>query len=141
VWAAAELLWFRYHRADGVRVGVTPGTGDQEEFDFEPTVRLTAGVVRDDGLGVRIRYWEFDHNSNGDGDGDRLDVDTYLVDFELFDTFCLNRNWDLEIAGGIRCNEFLETMLDLGVPNVPRINSFTGFGVLASAELRRAIGA
>jgi hypothetical protein len=137
LWASAELLWFRYHRADGVRVGVD-GL-DPEEFDFEPTLRLTAGWVRDDGLGVRLRYWEFDHNSNNDGDDERLFVDTYTFDFELFDTFCLNRNWDLEIAAGIRYNEFSEVMFDPQGPDV-RLNAFQGFGVLAGAELRRCIG-
>jgi hypothetical protein len=138
LWVSAELMWFRYHRADGVRVGV--GAGDDEEFDFEPTLRLTAGWVGEDGLGARLRYWEFDHNSNGDGDADRLFVDTYTFDFEVFDTFCLNRNWDLELAAGIRYNEFEERMLDIGAPDVARLNAFSGIGVISSAEVRRLVG-
>jgi hypothetical protein len=132
-----EVIWLRYHRADGVRVG-TDG-GDDEEFDFEITPRLTVGWVRSDGLGARIRYWEFDHNSNDDGDVDRLDVDTYTWDFETFDTFCLNRNWDLEIAAGARYNEFREAMIDPG-DNQVRLNSFSGYGGLVGAELRRLVG-
>jgi hypothetical protein len=139
-WASAELLWFRYHRADGVRVG-TAEEGDNAEFDFEITPRLTVGYVRDDGLGVRIRYWEFDHNADAFEDGgSRLSVDTYTFDLEVFDTFCLNRNWDLEIAAGIRHNEFLESMVDIPGDNDFRFNSFQGFGVLAGVELRRCIG-
>src|SRR5262249_4612346 len=58
-------------------------------------------------------------------------------DFEVFDTFCLNRNWDLEVAAGIRYNEFRETMTD----NFEfRSNEFTGWGIVASAELRRLVG-
>jgi hypothetical protein len=134
-----ELVWFRYHRADGVRVGVNANLGDEEEFDFEITPRLTVGWVRSDGLGARIRYWEFDHNSNDDGDADSLDVDTYTWDFETFDTFCLNRNWDLEIAAGARYNEFREAMIDPG-NNEVRLNSFSGYGGLVGAELRRLVG-
>ncbi len=137
LWVSAELIWFRYHRADGVRVGV--GDREDEEFDFEVTPRLTVGWVRSDGLGARIRYWEFDHNSNEDGDADHLDVDTYTWDFEVFDTFCLNRNWDLEIASGVRYNEFREAMFDPAVNDV-RLNSFSGYGGLLSAELRRLVG-
>jgi hypothetical protein len=140
LWATAELMFFRYHRADGVRVGVDDGEG--AEFDFEITPRLTVGWVRDDGLGVRVRYWEFDHNAAAlgpDEPGSRLDVDTYTFDFELFDTFCLNRNWDLELSAGIRYCDFLEVMVD-GDAGEVRLNSFTGFGGVAAAELRRCIG-
>ncbi len=137
IWAMGELLFLRYHRADGVRVGV--GNGEDEEFDFDMTPRLSVGWVRSDGLGARIRYWQFDHNSNDDGDADHLDLDTYTWDLETFDTFCLNRNWDLELAAGIRYNEFREAMFDPAVNDV-RLNSFTGYGGLVSAELRRCVG-
>jgi hypothetical protein len=139
VWASVEWLFFRYHRADGVRVGVDANEG--VEFDFESTLRLTAGVVRDDGVGVRIRWWEFDHTQPAfEGGGSAMRVNTYTFDFELFDTFCLNRNWDLEIAGGVRCCEFEETMQDIPGDAETRFNYFTGFGVLGGAELRRVIG-
>jgi hypothetical protein len=139
LWASAELLWFRYHRADGVRVGVE--ANEQAEFDFEITPRLTAGWVRNDGLGIRARWWEFVHRQDAvEGGGSAVDVDTYTFDVELFDTFCLNRNWDLEIAGGIRTCEFDEVLLDIPGDNEVRVNNFTGFGVVTSAELRRVIG-
>jgi hypothetical protein len=148
IWASAELLFFRYHRADGAREGVLPN--EFNEFDFETTPRLTVGWVRCDGLGARIRYWEFDHCApvSGpdplivNGETGSLCVDTYTLDFEVFDTFCLNRNWNLELAAGIRYNEFLEIMSDnegFGVIE-DRLNSFSGFGVVASAEVRTRIG-
>jgi hypothetical protein len=140
LWVSAELMWFRYHRADGVRVGVD--AGEDAEFDFEITPRLTAGWVGQDGLGARLRYWEFDHSADAaEAGGSSLNVDTYVFDFEVFDTFCLNRNWDLELAAGIRYNEFLEVMVDIPAgENEVRLNSFSGFGVLSSAELRRLVG-
>jgi hypothetical protein len=142
------LLFFRYHRADGAREGVLPN--EFNEFDFEITPRITVGWVNCDGLGVRVRFWEFDHCAQVAGPDPliidegtfSLCVDTYTLDFEVFDTFCLNRNWDLELAAGIRYNEFLETMADdegFGLVE-NRLNSFSGIGVVASAELRRLVG-
>jgi hypothetical protein len=92
-------------------------------------------------LGVRTRYWEFDHAIDAvEGGGSALIVDTYTWDFEVFDTFCLNRNWDLEIAAGIRYTDYAEIMADIVGDNDVRLNAFTGFGGLASAEVRRCVG-
>jgi hypothetical protein len=137
-----EALWFRYHRADGVRVGVN--AGEDVEFDFEITPRITVGWVGPDGLGARLRFWEFDHNGDALDQalepGSQVQVDTYLFDLEVFDTFCLNQQWDLELSAGIRYCEFLEQMQDIDAAET-RLNAFTGFGGLASAELRRGVGA
>src|SRR5205085_11483622 len=83
IWASAELMWFKYHRADGARVSnettnaaAVPGD-DDVTFDFEATPRFTVGYVRDDGLGVRARYWDFRHtqaNGVGTTDQDALSV-------------------------------------------------------------------
>src|SRR5439155_19663299 len=111
----AELMWFRYHRADGARVSnETARNGDDDvPFDFEITPRFSAGFVRGDGLGVRARYWRFDHTAikgAGTGDQDALSVNTYTIDWEVFDTFTLNCNWDVEVAAGIRYCHFREDM-------------------------------
>jgi hypothetical protein len=105
------------------------------------------GWVRHDGLGVRARYWEFDHcapPAQADPLTATLCVDTYTFDVETFDTFCLNRNWDLEVSFGIRYTEFAEVMTDddrnaLDGIDVRR-NTFSGYGGVAALELRRAIG-
>jgi hypothetical protein len=139
-WAMGELLWFKYHRADGARVG-TGEVGDDADAEFEMTPRLTVGYVRCDGLGVRARYWQFDHAIDVvENAGSALVVDTYTFDFEVFDTFCLNPSWDLELAAGIRYTDFLEVMADIPGDNDIRFNEFTGFGGVVSAELRRCIG-
>jgi hypothetical protein len=141
-WGELELMFFRYHRADGVRVGDFEPAEDVE-FDFEITPRITFGWVRSDGLGARIRWWEFDHDALGSAPGafqpqPALSVDTYNWDFEVFDTFALNCNWDLEIAGGIRYNEFEES--GLNSENEVILNQFSGWGGVASAEMRRCVG-
>jgi hypothetical protein len=134
-----EALWFRYHRADGVRVGVAADEG--VEFDFEITPRLTVGYAGKDGGGARLRWWQFDHRQDAfEAGGSAMRVNTDVFDFELFDTFCLNHNWNIEIGGGIRYCEFEETMIDAGGVADVRFNYFTGFGVVANAELRRTIG-
>jgi hypothetical protein len=138
VWASAEAIWFKYHRADGVR------TGDEDEnvaeYDLEITPRITVGYVGQDGLGARVRYWKFDHSATDEDEG-FVSVDTYTFDVEVFDTFCLNRNWDLEIAAGIRYNDFEEILAeDEDDDDDWKVNEFNGFGIVASAELRRLVG-
>ena len=131
-------MWFKYHRADGVRVGVGEADGEDAEFDYEITPRLTLGWVRNDGLGFRIRWWEFDHDGPAIEAGSFVSVDTYNFDFEIFDTFAVNCHWDLEIAAGIRYNDFEEFNLDAA--DDFRFNQFSGYGGVASAELRRCVG-
>jgi len=135
LWATAELMFFRYHRADGVRVG-DDAPVENVEFDFEATVRLTLGWVSSSGLGARVRWWEFDQNAAGVEPRDNLGVDTYNLDVEVFDTFCLNRNWDLELSAGIRYNHFIEQATDA---NAFRTNVFHGYGGILGAEVRRLV--
>jgi hypothetical protein len=137
-------MWFKYHRADGTRVAnetSNPAADDDVQSEFRITPRLTLGYVRDDGLGFRVRYWKFDHTLDGDvSEGDSITVDTWTIDAEVFDTFCLNRNWDLEISAGIRYCEFREDMNDNpGGENILRRNEFQGWGGVASVELRRLV--
>jgi hypothetical protein len=134
----AELLFLRYHRADGVRVG--SGPGESGEFDFEPAYRLSLGTIAPGGIGFRTRYFEYDHSETiGDG---VLGVDTYTIDFELFEAFALNQNWAMEISGGVRYANFKETMIDVegaGVGDLRQVG-FNGAGLVTGIEARRALG-
>ena len=140
-----EALFFRYHRADGVRVGnLNPGLGiDDVVFDHEASPRLTLGWVSNNGLGIRTRYWDYDQSSSGaSSPPDRIDVDTYTIDIELFERICLNNCWSLEISGGLRYNEFEELILDqpgtegFGI----RLNAFDAWGGVAGLEVTRSLG-
>ena len=56
----AESTFFRYHRADGVRLGDTSGTGDPNlgvEFDYECSPRVTAGFYGYKAEFVRLMIW------------------------------------------------------------------------------------
>lgn len=135
-----EATFFRYHRADGVRVGGDQPGDDDVEFDFELSPRITVGYAGSDGLGVRLRWWDYDHTGEGlDNDDETIDVDTYTVDVELFDTVQLNCNWTAEISAGVRFNDFEEVMVDVSEEDL-RINAFEGFGGVVGLELKRYIG-
>lgn len=147
VYASAELMFFKYHRADGARVSNetrNPAGDDDVTFDFEATPRFTVGWVREDGLGVRARYWRFDHTAikESAGEADSLSVNTYTFDGEVFDTFAVNCCWDLEVAAGIRYAHFREDMSEIapGDEFTFRENHFNGWGGVASAEARRKVG-
>ncbi len=137
----AELLFLRYHRADGVRIGGGgPGAGvENGEFDFEPSMRYTLGLIAPNGIGARVRYFEYDHFEQIEDAGDGLGVDTYTIDGELFETFELNRNWAMEISGGVRYTGFLENMVDVGAGDSREI-SFYGAGLVTGLEVRRSVG-
>ncbi len=58
----AEATFFKYHRTDGVRYG--GGNLDETQFDYNVSPRLTLGYVNCDGLGIRVRYWNYDQTAN-----------------------------------------------------------------------------
>ena len=100
-----EATFFRYHRADGMLVQGVPG--DVVEYGFQASPRLTIGYGAADGLGVRARWWQYDHEERSSG-GNDFSVDTYNIDFEVFQEICLNYCTTLELFAGIRYNEFEE---------------------------------
>lgn len=136
--AVGEMTLFRYHRADGVRVGDDPFAGENVEFDFEIAPRVTLGYAGADGFGFRVRWWEYDHRETARDQQSHLAVDTYTIDAEVFDIVQLNCNWMLQISGGVRWNEFEELAFD--VPeDALRINRFHGAGGLLGMEVRRCL--
>lgn len=134
-----ELLLLRYHRADGVRIGADPG--ERTEFGFEPATRYTLGVVSPGGVGIRGRYFNYDHFEGAEdaAAGDGIGVDTYNVDLELFDTFVMSDQWAAEVSAGGRYNDFSEQMIDVGELDFRSVD-FDGVGLLAGLELRRLAG-
>jgi hypothetical protein len=133
----AEVLFLRYHRADGVRVG--SDAGDQAEFDFDPAMRYTAGLIGPGGLGARIRYFDYDHTAvSADGLG-QIGVDLWNIDIEAFEAFALNDVWALEVSGGIRFTNFREQMLEADDLEDRRIG-VDAVGGIVGLEARRATG-
>ena len=138
----AELTFFRYHRADGIRVGDDAPADDVTDNPFQLAPRFTVGYMGADGFGVRARWWEYDMSTDAvEGSPSNLGVDTYNFDVEAFDRIQLNSVWDLEISAGVRYNSFNEYMNDLVGDTETRFVSFNGWGGLLGLEVRRCIGA
>ena len=140
LYAEAEILFFKYDRADGNRVG--SDFDERVMTDHEVAPRFTIGYVTDSGLGYRMRYFQFDQaNTTGFNDNETLGIDTWTVDFELFERIQLNRNWTIELSGGVRYNEFDEEMIDFdGGVLERRINAFDGWGGIIGLQANRRIG-
>ena len=74
-----------------------------------------------------------------------MSVETYTLDFEIFDTFSWCR-WDFDISAGVRYNEFEETLINTGGGGVPpdpfetRRNTFTGWGGIIGLDGIRHLG-
>jgi hypothetical protein len=132
----AELLFFKYNRADGVRIG--DGAGESGAFDYEAAYRLMGGVVGPGGLGARVRYFEFDNSVEIEDPGDGVFVDVYTIDFELFEAFEVSDCWSLEISGGIRYASFEEQMIDAAAGDFRQID-IEGPGLITGLEARRWI--
>lgn len=129
----AEATFFRFHEANGVQ----DADGDNVEFDFEASPRITLGYVSCDGWGARIRWWEYDHDAIAAGD-DVVDVDTYNIDFEIFQEVCLNCCTSVEISAGIRYNEFQFLRENGSVAT--DLHDFSGVGGMFAIEGRRDLG-
>lgn len=155
----SEIVFFRYHRADGVNTsnfGIYEDyyrDGDEAEFGFDVSPRLTLGYVSPDGLGVRVRWWEYIHSADtaydpyqGDVAGQSytpsgISVDTYTIDIEFYEELSVGCYSTLEISGGIRYAEFAEQITDNWYyqDSVITTNQFSGFGGLIGAELNRSL--
>lgn len=134
---SVEATFFRYHRADGTRFGTD--ADEDVEFDLDYSPRTTLGYAGSDGLGVRFRWWHYEERGEPlDDDDGTIRVDTYTLDWEVFDTIQVNCNWTVEISGGLRFSEF-EELLRESDEGDSRENDFDGFGGVVGLEVTRCI--
>ncbi len=117
--AGGEVLFLRPYESEG----------DLNDFDYEEGYRFWIGWQASGGLGVRLRY--FDYEDEVAATGDLFDVSA--VDLEIYDAVQLGSNWDLNIGGGIR---YLDLHTDEAASGFDEI---TGVGPVLSAELVRHI--
>jgi hypothetical protein len=172
-YGGAELSYLKAHNSSGtgptgllaaaqaVTVGgITVDSSVAEiDPDFEPTPRLWVGYQRCDGLGVRLRYWEYDHSFDvATGRDFTLSFppvtqvffrgpdgshgwDTWVADIEVTDSSLVGCYWDVTWSCGFRQVEFVENV-GLDLPDFPLLlmsKSFTGSGLTASVEVRRRV--
>lgn len=138
LFANVEATFFRYHRADGVRTGDAVNPNFITEFGFELAPRVTVGYVGCDGLGVSLRWWDYNHNNpaaNAANQG--VGVDTYTIDFEVFENIQLSCATSMQVSFGIRYNDFEETIVDTDTLR----NIITAWGGIGAVEFRRQLGA
>jgi hypothetical protein len=128
----AEATFFKYHDANGVEDGDLGG--DDTEFDNDANLRLTAGYVGCDGLGARVRYWDYDEVAVAAGN-DAIFVDTYTLDFEVFQTLDVGSCTCVEVSGGVRYNDFFFIRED----GAADVTAFDGLGGIIGIKAHRDI--
>lgn len=112
--------------------GATTATGSAQ-LNFEPAYRMYVGRQNADGLGARIRYFEFDRGDSGPA-GDGLGVEFRALDIEATQAVDFRR-WNLMFAGGLR---YAETNLQLSLPGVLSVGGgFDGVGLTFAGQATR----
>ena len=131
-----ENTFFRYHRADGLRIGeISDDLGFGVEFNLEYSPRVTFGYVDPDGFGIRTRWWHYDHASDANDPAmGHLGVDTYNIDFEFFQEVNLSCATTVELFAGLRYNDFDENTINRAI--VLNVNS-SAYGGIFGTQVNR----
>lgn len=138
-YAEVDLLFMRYHRADGVRVG-TNADDTGGGFGFELSPKVTLGYQGCNGLGTRISYWRYDHSADiGTTAGQYIDVDTFIIDAEFYRQVQFGNCWGLEVSGGVRYQDFREDLNDPDRGTPLFSSNFDGLGVTVGFELDHSV--
>jgi hypothetical protein len=87
------------------------------------------------GLGVRARYWEFDHLATNDLNAFTYGLDAYTTDLELTYSKLIGDDWDVLLSGGVRHFGFREERTALATSSVK--SDLTG--LVVGAEVKRAL--
>lgn len=156
-----EYIWFRPFASNGDLPAANfanaggPGPSDRTlDFNYQITPRVFLGYVGANGLGGRVRYWQYDHgaNTNTANDPNTGDVATIAGGFK-FQTFDIEltqnvsfRNWNFLVAGGVRYASFAadsgNSIVDgIGDPigSITRTNSISGTGFTTAFQARYAL--
>lgn len=137
---SAEVTFLKPH------TGIGMGVVDDFAFGYEVAPRVTVGYQGSDGLGYRLRYWEFNHTQRDPGGfaNDEVAYDTYVVDLEFVDSMSLGCYWDASIFGGFRYLEFgVEYNVFAANGQIAAGSQSYGnssIGLTLGGELRRCIG-
>jgi hypothetical protein len=175
---SAEVTFLKPHNSSGTgfNSAIDAGlfstiTGASLSFDIDPDYeasgRFTVGWQACGGLGVRGRFWDYDHAFDGTA---AVDVgtalffptgqtmaltaglpitighswDTSVIDLEVFDTARLGCYWDVTWSAGFRYVEYREVSnLAINVTgtavNLAQVKDFDGIGMTTALELRRPV--
>jgi len=98
--AGTETVFLRPFASGGL---LETGGAGAAQMNYNPSQRYWLGYQSADGLGARIRYWEFDRGATGTG-GTAIGVEFRNLDAEMTQAVDFKR-WNLLFAGGLRYQE------------------------------------
>lgn len=90
-----------YGGAEIVALKVFQSGGIFGNNDYQPGARIWLGGQRDDGLGIRARFFDYTQTIAQE------DIDIENFDIEMTDNFCLGY-WNILVSGGARYTEYRE---------------------------------
>jgi len=123
--AGTETVFLRPYASSGL-LDITPA-----QMNFNPSQRYWLGYQSADGLGGRIRYWEFDRGTATPVAG--LGIEYRNLDVEMTQAVDFKR-WNLLFAGGLR---YQETGTDLSIGGIPVGFGFDGVGLTFAGQATR----
>ncbi|MDF1816664.1 MAG: Lpg1974 family pore-forming outer membrane protein [Verrucomicrobiales bacterium] len=143
LFGSVESTFFKFNRADGLRVDDDGNETTDNDFEFAP--RYTLGYRMASGLGLRARFWgDFETRYLPDdpsitAEGNHLLADASTFDFEAFDTFSFC-DLELELSAGLRRASYYEAIIDLtNGPGPETSKKLDGWGPILGAEVRKTI--
>jgi len=149
------VVWFQPHfRGATAQTDTVPGTTTIEatpfDYDFEISGRYWLGARADNGVGARVRYWQWEHLAARAVSFDEVVDLFHRIELATLDAE-LTQDWQLgaatlRVGGGLRYlrlnQQYGATVNDpFGPPERLRYRqSFEGIGPTISAEWLRPIG-
>lgn len=125
------------------------------DYNMEFSPRVFLGYVGPGGLGVRLRYWQFDHSARGDsavmdlieelsGEQNNFDLslEAHALDLEATQQGMIG-NWELQAAGGVRyatlSQGFNVDFVDPAADDFGAFAKFEGVGPTFALQARRPL--
>ncbi|NQT13846.1 MAG: hypothetical protein HQ582_13920 [Planctomycetes bacterium] len=134
----AEVLWLDVFAKEGAG-GTDPNAGGDDhmaDWDYDTAFRIWGGYEFSNGLGIRCRWFSFDHAGQFRNDignvTDNVGLDIDMYDIELTDDLNIGC-WELTPSIGVRWGEI--EMVDFG----DDVDKACGVGAVVGLESRRAL--
>ena len=130
--ATAELLTFWPHTTNNQ----ISDFAVFQDLGFDPAWRLAIGYTTPRNIGVRARYWDFDHRSTQAVNDFFYELNTAVLDVEATNGFAVGRQWEFLLSAGARYVNFEEVRGSVGGAVTNHIDT-EKVGLVIGAEARR----
>lgn len=143
-YAGGEIIMAKPRLEDG---GEEDEQGHAMDFmHLHATPRVWLGMVQEEGIGLRARYWRFEDVSNADrvlhvplqGDYASMGIAAYTIDAEITQQFSICQ-WDAIVASGIRFASLEQKIMATDAEDF-RGKLFQAIGPILSLDLHRPLG-